>query len=48
MEGGTTRLYRVLPKKTLVFVLTVLENQKELGAVLWRAVGHVAYGPGTL
>ena len=31
--------YRVLSKVTLVFDWTVLENQKELEAVLWRAFG---------
>ena len=37
-------LYRVLPKKTLVFELTVLENQKELEAALWRALGAALLG----
>ena len=36
--------YRVLPKKTLVFELTVLENQKELEAALWRAFGAALLG----
>ena len=35
---------RVLPKKTLVFELTVLENQKELEAALWRAFGAALLG----
>ena len=36
--------YRVLPKKPLVFDLTVLEIQEELDAVLRRALGAALLG----
>ena len=39
-------LYRALPKKTPLFDWTVLENQKELEAVLRRAVGALPLGSG--
>ena len=37
-------IYRVLPKKTLIFDWTVLEDQEELEAVLWTRFRVVSPG----